>query len=890
MTGGVEVTRVLTYTHPSEIPVHTGQSDLLDWLHICATPSLKNGMKKAYLSACGKEPLQVASSKLLEELFPEWFRDSLRLAQHANLTATLAALRKTSGEQPQFRAMRRNQRDVLYSIRLLAEAGIRTTDLKAQNSDEEMFHEVWRAFEDRDQSCERFRKDVESLAGPGILQSRLTAAVEAIFDGKPVDCHRLIFHGYYFITPLQYRFFKTCEYAGLNIVFLNSYDCEFPETYRTWPAFFNEATGLPRIQEWIQSDPSVKITPPKDRTAFGGILDGRPPVSTPTPAVRLLRFNQFGDFVRQFMSDHPPTEGGAVDGVGPVYLSPQKDYLSRFLREYYPVATDQQDRHFLAYPVGQLLLHLHRMWDEDQQHLQIEARALIECFASGWLTAGPLNGKTYLRELEQLLPYFDGCRTLDTWRARLDLLREAQSSILNRFQPKVLPNNPNRRFHQFLASPLANIAHFSVPDSSVTAIDVLVRRLFEAAEELFAKDEVSLQEHFAKLDSLLLEGVDEGTLLAAERRLLQGLRQRLTNGLNNSQRFLAQDLAEAISFYLGGELNSDTEEEDDDHDHGHVLSANYLVASFDRLDGYPFQHYGREIHLCLLDENSLPKRRSSIPWPLTGEMIRRFDQVPIGLVALRESQSVNADRFLLHQALSWSSSISLSWVACIDGEQVTPSPYLKLLSTCYKLYETTCPNTASPEPARACCAFGPDSPLDPDLFEQIPPDALIEHAICPRRFYYSFVAQATPAYESPFHHRFLYGNIVRALSSVTNTSESAVVDYVRPLFPQWTEITKRDQLSRTPTYVFQGYDRYDGVEYSRSRHRIHLLVTGPDTVKEVLPVLSEPKAAHDALLDMRSEMRVNLAMPAAKPSPYCKYCPHVSRCRSALLPIDEARN
>ncbi len=408
----------------------------------------------------------------------------------------------------------------------------------------------------------------------------------------------------------------------------------------------------------------------------------------------------------------------------------------------------------------------------------------------------------------------------------------------------------------------------------------LVERFFTIAEQLFARGEVSLSEHFARIEALLLAQADEADLLAQERELLRGLRERIADEASQDERFLPQDLAEAITLYLGGDLTDPEFEPEDSEDE--------LIKSFVGLDGAPLGRGGRHLHLCLLSEKSLPKRKRAFPWPLSQRTFAHMaNHIAIRLLTLREEESKRADRYLFFTAVTWAERVTLSWTVRWQDEELGPSPYLMLLEPYCRVAAPGLQRWSAGDRARADVASG-TVPADPEAYERLPIDALAEYALCPRRFFYSFLAQESPSYPSDFQHQFLYGSLARVLAETTGEPVDVVAGELGKLFPQWTALQRRGILERAPGISPHSFGRYDGVHYPPSRLRVELLhLSEQESHGPALEVLRDPARQDRVRADLASALTSREAMLPANPSHACRFCPHTEYCDAAKRAIDD---
>lgn len=884
-------TRVIAYVNPFELSQLSELQPCGPWVHICATPSLKQGLRTHYDYLDG---LLFSFAEVMSGLLPEWTGSAVRLGQFAKLTELIDRMRQAAAGDParlqRLTAFRRNQKEALLAIRLLVECGLRPSDLLPDRSrpDEAIFQELWRLFEaDDDGVITRFRSSLERLTAQpeeldGALLNALNLAIEQRNQDdetrhKPLQTHghRLVMHGFYFITPIQQRIAALLEKAGFDLLYLNCYDPHYPTVFQSWTAFFTRQTGLPEPDAW-QYLPS-QTPPPGTGPVLGDLIEGRQPdPAAMAGQVSILRYPDFGSFLDRFRRDVP------LPGKGPktaVYYSPEARSVTRFLREYYaPV----RDRHFLSYPSGQLLFHLHQMWDETSDGgrggLVLSERPLYECFASGWLQVDGLNGRDYLQALEAILPFFQGVESLGDWLERAELLRAARAEVADRFDAPVPWTHPNARFHQLQSNPFERISYLAVDSETIGAIVQLMRHLARIAEDLFGHDRIGISRHFDRIEAMLTSGLDKEDLLSEEYQLLRNLRRRMAQ-VQTGQAFLPKDLAQAVLYYLGGNLLAEEEDEPE---------SDHLVSRFDRLDGAPLSHSSRDMHICLLGDKSLPKHKPAFPWPLSAESFRHLPgNVAIELLRLREAHSKSADRYLLYNALAWSPRATLSWISDWQEELLGPSPLLALLSVCYPIREVSVegwnPARQTPEhPGPAAAA-----PARPDQYELLPVEAVADFALCPRRFYYSYLTRQLPSFTSDFHHQFLYGSLVKALAVASGRNPADVAPHVSALFPQWHDLMRKDLLERTPNPKSEG-DAYDGAEYPEARYPLHFLtLSDKEEMEPAARVLEDPGAFRDALAGLTAALADLRARPEPRPGHICRYCPHSHACDAAHFPVDD---
>ncbi len=883
--------RVIASADPRSLDRDPRFLALTGHIHLFATRTMQRGWEQ---SPTGRRMRlrHLSFRGVLKRLLHPWYSPAVTLQQYANLSKTITGLPVS----PRRQAFSRSQASVLDAIRTLIEAGLSPTDYRSDEDDAEMFRELWSTMEAEDALLARPRKRL--YTAPDSFLQRFAEALNEPDGHRPEQgnperllAHRtLVLHGFYFVSPIQYRIFELLNEAGVELIFFNHYDPRLPKIFSIWHRYFGDARYplLPAPSQWEL--PETMPVLPAIAQSFGELIAGRTdrPISHDPDRVSIRRFGDFGSFLQ-----HLPTTRKTL----PRLYAPGHGELSAILRDFYPPESARQEQHFLAYPVGQLLFHLHRMWDPEREALRLETQALRECFASGWLQIGGVNGRDRLHDLESLLPFFEGCQSLWEWNTRARDLVSCVEGAAGAFSTPVPSSNPNHRFHRFLSNPLLRLSYLRVPERHVREVHDLIRRLSEIARLLFNDMEVSLHEHFERIQREILDHVPEQALLARERELLVALRARLTEDADPDTRFLTRDLAKAISYFLGGELLEDPEDARD----------RPLVERFDGLDGVIFDDGSKETWLCLLSEDALPRSGSGLDWPIRARALEHLEDNPfVALLHSRSRYAREADVMLFFMALAWSSGrLSLSWISSWKGQERVASPLVSLLMATGDLLGDSklgdvagAPGGVSVEKLSAA-SWTPEGEPAPDTtlglrepFDAttLPFDVQATAALCVRRFFYSFVASEFPSFQSDFHHGFLFGNLARATALVGSTKQSPLtvagaLEHVRKLFPAWNDLQVRASIESTPG-PRGGFSPYDGVSYPNARARLQFLVERDGHPIDIATGRDED-ARQAAIAALEEAMTLDIAgLPQARPSEGCRYCPHIGRCDAAQFHME----
>ncbi|MBL0387271.1 hypothetical protein JJB07_11475 [Tumebacillus sp. ITR2] len=864
-------TKMIAYANPFEL-----ESDMLDpyrdVVHICATNSLRKGVHSFY--QCERRyftGVMVGTGMFLRQFLGDWSKPRTKLLQFAQLSERLLELEEGVRDpkvQMRFRAFRRNQLQVLETMRVLTEIGIDVNriEVTVQTEDERFFVELWKWMDQNGYWFRRIRHDLGTrLHNPEILQTTLKEALckcddlsQHQKDQLPDRIDQIILHGFYFITPLQHRIFKLFENAGIELVFLNLYDERYKKTFAPVRTFIE--AWVP-YEDWshlpIFDGPEISMG-----EMFANLYesDRLQDTSHSGYEVTLKPHANFHSLLDEY-TEYPNGRDGSVE-----YYSPEHEPLNDRIMEYYPEYF--KERHFLAYPIGQYLLHLHRMWNEIRQELILDEQSLFECFASGWLREGDHNGRQYLTDLRDLLPYFQGCRTYCEWAELLEELIDMKKNLSMVWQPVPSSETSSQRFHEMMGDPLLRFSFMKVQEDNLKVVILLVRKLWEQALELFGQKNArtSLSEHFVKLERLLQSGLSDEALLESERAALERLREELASPRDEKEKYRVQDLAVAISLYLSNVFSDEGERD-------------RMIRSFDDLDGVSFLQ-NKRIHVCGLSEEALPKNQFVLPWPLTRPLLEKLTEIPeIRMMLYRDKYSSEFARYLFYHVLAFSQEpVSLSWMRDWGGKDLEESVYVKVLGLPVSEEARSIESTQS----KIEMPLQEEFEIAYNYMEGYPIDAVAEHELCPRRFFYSYLAKPFPTYQSEFHHQFLMAAMFMLYHELTDRDDDEAFDQIHKLFPLWTDIKLRDIQTYADKIrdgvVESGSDRFEDREYSRIRKQFHFL-------KPMRQLNAYKQGGYELRIGLEGDRHLILS---AKPSSECKYCPHLSVCTNGLHPIDES--
>jgi len=894
--------KVLTYKNPYGLKSLKELQAYKNCIFINATKSLNEGMRR-YYSEHFNGP-QISAGLFVSSLLKEWSNAETKLTQYTSLTEIIDSMRNSKSEtrtKKIMKSFRRNQMEVLSTMRILTEIGVTPNNFRKKGNlhlEEGIFAQLWNQLEKSNPLFKETR-DLLDLNLSRLFYDKnqfYKVLRNMLIDEKEKQslnnqlAHTIVLHGFYFITPLQHRIFTLMKNAGFNLIFINFYDERYPETFRVIERFINKECGWLDVTEWLKEE--IETPESLGKAFLAAFEDGFN--DNGIGELKQKGYDDFHDFLTVF--DHD------LERETHTYLTPSMDDYKNRLKDYYPHCFDSE-RHLLSYPVGQFLFHLHKMWDEteEQSRLIISEQELYECFTSGWLIDPNTNtnARNYADKLHEILPFYGDCETIEEWIARSEELAEIHESVIGSFENEVddIPGT-SRRFHQMMRSPFSRFSHFNVEKETLKQVGIFIVRLRDIAYELFRSgdEKITLKDHFNKLEDLLFTEVDELTF-NEEKKIIKFLKERLNMQETSHRRFYIKDLSEAIALYLGGSFdNPDNEDEK-------LIKKGKIIDKFDSLDGAILtrREEAKVLHICGLDENSLPQAESVLPWPLSRETIDYLSErnISLSMITRREQSKGEISRYLFYLFLLYQGPQECSWLKSWNKNQgIKESFYLMVLEDKVSDLNLDRDDDLFKENSIVAAEFSVAKAVEQML--KWPADALAELIYCPRRFYYSFVTSPYATYRKDFHQEFLYGHLIKASKVLTSETDQYVHDQVKDLFPQWSDLKKKLLTEENLRYVNEAKKIHkrkslmlDGINYSALQQEFQFLNLNDSRDDEsIMKKLSSVKDVHskasiveDSQVILR-EQKEYLNM-QAEPSHLCRYCPHLDICPDGYYSVDD---
>jgi hypothetical protein len=848
--------KVYAYSSINKLSEHPKfEPDISSLPQITATTKLKEAM---VIIKVPRDGSIVSVQKITGMFAGAWNDEQLILLQHVNLNQVLRTLPYLERDAKLVQGFKRNKKEALNAMRLLTEAGLNPSDIVPKCVEEQYFAQVWSLLENADASFHTFRERMHSWVDrPSKLIKKLRETLPSL------EGNSIILHGFYYITPIQERVFEILENAGINLIFLCHFDASFPEVNRIWLDNLTMDMGFDAFPEWI-CDSSFS----NHGQAFAGLFE-RIPAKNRIQNIKIIEYASDMEFV---------ADVERMIAEDTVIFSANTKKTKQILKEYFP--ENFQEKHLLAYPVGQYIYCLHSMWDLVNERLTFSMDDIEKCFASGWLFVDGLNGKDYFHDLMQISLYFKGCNTAEDWEDRLKILIQAKE-ISDLFEAHLDSSKlSDNKYHRIMSNPLLNLGFIACDMQQIVNIAKLINHLINTAKLLFVSNhEINLNTHFDNLRGLLSERNTAEGILDEEKIIILEIEKRLKSD-DATIKCFPEDLCDAVMLIIGGGiLDEDT-------------FSVQLVRDEEFI--YPIYNaevaqilFNNKIHLCMCDEESLPGCEKSLPWPINDQMIANINCNADSTVKkyLRNMKFVTEKNALCNRYLFYcilkNENVELSWISKTGDKELASSPYIKIFMDLYMLKS----NAAALHPinedvASKILAKGEDQKVSIDKRNNPPSEVSLDLALCPKKYFYGYVLQNFPFYTSEFHCGFVLSNIIRAFACVTDKTNKEIGDNLFQLTPYLRQVECQQILDYSLGVKYKSNsEMFDEFAYSKERLPIHFLKKD---------IYNQAKQNWEEICAGEIIQKFHLKRPE-RCKEICKYCQHINYCPSALFYDDEEK-
>ena len=617
--------------------------------------------------------------------------------------------------------------------------------------------------------------------------------------------------------------------------------------------------GYPSKKEWIRQKDLVEKNP------IGEIFETGNKVSAPN--IKIIKYNNSVEFVEDVAR---LKERG-------FYIYCADDHSSnRLLKDYYPETYEV--RNLLSYPIGQFIYTLHKMWDETEQDIAFDFDGLRKCFSSGWLSYEGKSSNYFTDDLEKILPYFEGCYSSTSWDERLAALKDAFLKA-NKKQTTSSLGDDNVSIN--ISNPLSFFSPFSIDEKRVLAVLAIIRQLKGMAKALFEdKQPISIQKHMNRLDDLLSENACmSADLYLEERDKVRQIFEVLESDRIKDFICYPGDLAAALLSYMGGQLETDTENN---------KGLKTLVFNTFQIEAAPLSQSNGKVHICMSDITRLPGNLKNYSWPIDEsivlDIIKRKPGTFLDNWIENTKLAVLSNRFYVYVACK-NRNVEISWIYQQADKIYAPSPYITLLKNLSdakdeksRIHDIRRDFISSVDGKKR---FEKNYSIKNSEAKHTY-DNELEYSYCPMRFVYSSVLGDSSTYRSEYSQSKAMVRLIQVLNLLLEDKYSIedIANQVFEVFPyvrsaerrqMVDDAKRRDLITTDKTSSSIGEKKY-------TNQRFNLMYLDPNSYAEAFSKQSK-------ILN-REDDGIYYNFNLGDDTRNCELCPHASYCRKSWFGID----
>ena len=849
--------RVYTYSEITEL------KNAPYFAEIVALPQITMSNEMAYFIGAEMRGFRgnvTSFSAFVTELFPMWNTSSQRFAYVTILNRFMREKiekARSKAEREWLYGCKKNLYSAVNNIMRFEEAMVRPEDIRDMDRDMLLFVEMWKCLEKTDNSIRDFRQRRMELRNPETFAQAVNVILKFRCGRKQV-----VWHGFQFFTPMQQYFYDCFMNAGYDVYALIQNEVRYPYANEIWNHLYTKENGFPNKSEWIrQADLRTK-------NPLGEIFEGRQGIEAGN--VRILKYANTIEFVE----DIPRLKDEGY------YIYAADDHAANsLLRDYFPERYDV--RNLLAYPIGQFIYTLHKMWDESLQCITLDPDGLRKCFASGWLSANGKSSINYTEDLERLLPYFEGCYTVEQWRERLASFVESYDNAFQSFVQSETENEKKEQNRALMGNPFMRFSAFSIKEERIGELLEIIGQLMEMASKLFGENEpISIQKHMSKLDAMLFMNDGMPTELYLEER--QKVKQ-IFEALENEQvrDFLCYpgDLAVALISFMGGR-----DEEEDEND----KKLKTLVFNIFQVEAAPIAAKGK-VHLCMSDISKLPGNSGNYGWSIDERLLQKIIKNKDGTYLSNwiDGMQITAlsNRFYIYAALK-NPNVEISWIYRQGEKLLSPSPYVTLLDklSTSKIQEPQVRHLGLQYVSEITGRVRMNESFTIRDNQNLHAyDGELEYSLCPMRFIYGYVLGSTPAYMNEYQQSRAIVRLIQSIKELMGSKYTVerIAEQVFEIFPFIRKAEKRQIIDDATRWQAPesggGYTAYMDDSYTMERMNLTFLN------KDVY----ESAKKYAALLMSRDGRKgIYFEQLGKDNARNCEVCPHEHYCRDSWFGVD----
>lgn len=647
-----------------------------------------------------------------------------------------------------------------------------------------------------------------------ILKERLELYKYILVDIEKKEIKKIIFHGIHQFTPIIIKLIKYLEQNNIEVIFLINYNEEFKRLYSTWD----------RVYDWTGCEIEKNVTEYKYHHLniaqnYAAIVEGKFDKLTENNIVvnKYDNYTSMANYIAKIYLDAKDRTKGDIrpdkvlGNMKEQFYSVDGTNINDILHVYFPEQFEK--KHFLAYPVGQLILAIYNLWDEKSNKIRMKESIIKECLATNLWTRSNKELYSPIEIFECIKVYFSDLENakIEDYMDRIDLLISKIKGI-NRI------SSINRK------KDYKKLGFYRVDINEIEFFKRIISDIKDIINELMGNgEEVNMISHYKNLLTLINDRLnDKDKNLKEEIHFVKEIDNRLSRLDSNSRESIAE-IKETLQFYLIQNKSDD--------------GSNWIVRDFNQIDGGVLladknakERSAREIystyHFMEVSDNDMQgKSKVKLSWPLDEEFIGNSTEI-LKIINTCKAEYKNYLRCTLFYALFYigETDIIISYIENKDDNLKEELYYiLKMLNLKEKNVEDDDIRIKKKEKS-----IKSNELVKSNSINQID---IVNYNFCEERFLYESLIEGDGFYTSEFQiKQYLKNFIAISLYQNSNIKWDKLTENIKEVIPYASSTTIDDIAFSVKEKVeyFKKHNKIDEFYKELIKNYIFAKFTGND--------------------------------------------------------------
>ena len=632
--------KIYTYKDPFHLDKYSYWNEIKQYPHLCVSQTLVQGLDKKYKRS--EFSYLYCIDDLMEILYCDWIKNiEVRVNQYIKLSEIINKIPHKKIKN----SFKFNQNNVLDAIRMIKELELDLkVDEKNLSEEQNWFIKIKNRVEKEDcfnilekskiQDKEDLLKALNKLLiNEGKKKKKILDNLKneksKLELEKELDTFRevlkannknnildtVVIHGVHKFDSKLFYFIRNLKSLGINIIFLINYNDDYKRIYETWTNVYKWTNKELHIEdiyiEEFYSDLGIAIGKLLEgdfeaindcslNTYKVNVFDNMTSFSNSICEVYEKAYNSTTNILN---NNNDFNSGKILNNMRTQYYAVNNNDINEILKTYYPEQFG--DKHFLAYPIGQFILGIYNMWDNEKDKIIINESSIKECLSVEFWNNN--TSSSIIETYDKIKIYFKDKASIDDIIVRLDMLKNNLSKV-----------SSNKEYNN-----LKRLSFYTVDIDDIDLLKDILKSIEEIGNAIFKdtkvkRDKISYSNHYKKLLSIISTKINDSKLVSEkEKEFVKELQEKLNTIENEGIVGGIEDINKTLHFYL----NTPTNEQ----------QSKWIVRNFQQVDGGVLlsdsANVDKKYHYCLVSDKMMnPKINDLLPWPIDMKMLELFNR------------------------------------------------------------------------------------------------------------------------------------------------------------------------------------------------------------------------------------------------------------------------